>query len=83
MWNGVMRNLHPMPKGRENSTPWDVESEAMEIILRHRPDLLGKTFEEARAILKAEFPGKGGYAVTRRKNGTASPDGTARRGQYL
>ena len=58
MWTCVMRNLRPMPK--ESSTPWEMENEAMEIILRHRPDLFGKTFEEARAILKAEFPGKGG-----------------------
>jgi hypothetical protein len=53
-----MRHLFPMRRDRENSTPWEMEDEAMEIILRHRPDLQGKTFKEAREILKAEFPAR-------------------------
>jgi hypothetical protein len=46
-----------MPKDNEISAPWEMEDEALAIILRHRPDLKGKTFAEARAILSAEFPG--------------------------
>jgi hypothetical protein len=48
----------PMPKEPEIGTPWDMEDEALAVILRHRPDLRGKTFKEARAILEAEYPAK-------------------------
>jgi hypothetical protein len=51
------RPPRPRPKEPQSSTPWEMEDEALAIILRHRPDLRGKTFAEARAILKAEYPG--------------------------
>jgi len=44
--------------GGASATPWEMEEEALAIILRHRPDLSGKSLAEARAILKAERPGK-------------------------
>jgi hypothetical protein len=42
----------------EQSRPWEMEGETMAIILRHRPDLQGKTLQEARAILKVDYTGK-------------------------
>jgi hypothetical protein len=56
-----------MPNNRESSSPWEMEDEAMAIILRHRPELTGKTLQEARAILEAEYPGK-------KKSKLAAPD---------
>jgi hypothetical protein len=42
----------------KQSRPWEMEGETMAIILRHRPDLQGKTLQEARAILKVDYTGK-------------------------
>ena len=36
----------------------DLDDEALEIIVRRRPALKGKTLEESRAILRAEFTSK-------------------------
>jgi hypothetical protein len=47
-----------MSKDAEISIPWDMEDEALAIIVRHRPDLEGKTLEECRTILQAEVTGK-------------------------
>jgi hypothetical protein len=35
-------------------SPWDTEKTALAIILRHRPELAGKTLAEARKIVADE-----------------------------
>ena len=47
-----------MSKDGEQPRPWEMDDEAMAIIVRHRPDLQGKTLEEAKAILRTKHPGK-------------------------
>ena len=39
--------------------PLDLEDETLAIIVRHRPDLAGKSLEECRDILRAEYPAQG------------------------
>jgi hypothetical protein len=39
--------------------PLDLEDEALAIIVSHRPDLAGKSLEECRDILRAEYPAQG------------------------
>jgi hypothetical protein len=39
--------------------PLDLEDETLAIILRHRPDLAGKSLEECRDILRLEYPPQG------------------------
>jgi hypothetical protein len=36
--------------------PQDMNDEALAIIVRRRPELAGKTLDECRAILKAQYP---------------------------
>ena len=47
-----------MAKDQEQPKPWEMNDETLAIILRRRPDLQGKTLEEAKAIIKAQYPGK-------------------------
>ncbi|HYJ85147.1 MAG TPA: hypothetical protein VEW46_03765 [Pyrinomonadaceae bacterium] len=47
-----------MSKDAEQPRPWEMNDETMAILLRRRPDLKGKTLEEAKAIIKAQYPGK-------------------------
>ena len=46
-----------MGKGAVLNPYADLENEALAIIARHRPELAGKTLEECRDILKAQYPG--------------------------
>jgi hypothetical protein len=36
----------------------DIDDDALQIIVRYRPDLAGKTLDECRVILRAEYLGK-------------------------
>jgi hypothetical protein len=47
-----------MPKQSETRHHLDLDDDALAIIVRHRPELAGKTLQEAKAILRAEFPSK-------------------------
>jgi hypothetical protein len=39
--------------------PLDLEDETLAIIVRHRPELAGKSLEECRDILRVEYPSQG------------------------
>lgn len=43
-------------KSKSFDAPWEMEDEALEIIVRRHPELKGKTFEEIREIMKAKYP---------------------------
>ena len=44
-----------------HQAPLDLEEETLAIIVRHRPELAGKSLEECRDILRSEYPEHGAH----------------------